>query len=145
MNGKRLQITLLSVLLAVSITAPSVYAADAPDTSKKMEQAVAAVKQAPANEKGLAAQKAKIAVDGIKERVKKFEDSVNDEWSDLNQFARQSAEATLNKLHEQRDRLVESYQQLAKSSDAEWESAKQSFLRDYDKLHQTLSDAEMGF
>ncbi len=143
MNRKLFDKTLLAAAFAAFIAVPSLSVAEAQDLDKQIDEAVAAMEHAGVDQKDEAAHKAKVTLDGVSEQVKQIEDRMNDEWQDMNQFARQSAGATLNKLHDQRDRLSQRYHDLADSSAAQWESAKKSFLDAYHQLHQTISDAEL--
>lgn len=144
MNRKSIETALLATAFAALAAIPALGAAGTDDLSKKVDEAVGAIEHAAADQKDEATRRAKLALDGVSEQIKQLEDRINGEWGDMNQFARQSAGASLNKLHDQRDQLSRNYHDLAQSSASRWEGAKQSFLETYNALHRTLLDAELN-
>lgn len=142
MNDKTFRIVLLGVLCAASTALPPANAADTSATTKRINHAIADVKRMHANQAGLAAQQAKIAVDALKRQVNQVEYKLKHEPSERDRNDRDNLLVTLKKLHKQRDQLVHSYKKLDKISDAEWSTAKKTFLKDYNRLHDTLSEAQ---
>lgn len=132
---------------ALAAVAPASLADEGGDAAmtKDIEQAVEALKHTAAAQKDAALQKAKLTLDDMNKQIKQLENQLNDDWSDLNQFARQSNSATLDKLHDQRDELSRRYDELKSSSASAWDNAKQGFIDSYNKLKETIGNAQEEF
>lgn len=145
---QRLLGLLFSSLLALGITAGAHGAEDVvsdQDVSKKIEEAISAIKHYSVKQKDEAVKKSKIALDDLDKRIDKLERRMKKDWQKMDKAAREAAQATLNKLRKQRAELAKWYDEVARSSASAWERVKKGFTDSYESLRGSVDKAQEEF
>jgi len=95
------------------------------DLSNKVEAAAEAIKNYSVAQKDEAINSAKATLEDLDARIQQMEERLDQQWSQMDKVARDTARATLSKLHAQRTELADWYGQLKQSSAAAWEQVRQ--------------------
>ena len=146
--GRKLMVLFLTAILWSGV-APAATTADEAaaeqDVSKKIEEAMAAIKHYSVAQKDDAMQKSKLALAELDKRIDKLERRMKKDWQKMDKAAREAAQATLKKLRKQRAELAKWYDEVARSSASAWEHVKKGFTDSYDTLRESIDKAQKEF
>jgi peptidoglycan hydrolase CwlO-like protein len=128
------------------------FAAQAPEdktTGKEVRQevkeALEAVKNYSADKRDEAVKKVRIAIDDLDRRIENIESRIEEQWNQMDESAREQAQATLKTLRTKRTELAEWYGGMRHSSANAWEHVKKGFLASYKALSEAYDKAVKEF
>jgi hypothetical protein len=134
----------LGALLTVSLSS---FAAEttAKDVSRKVDETGQAIKEYTVAQRDEAIKKAKAALDDLDVRIGRMERKLDNEWDRMDQVARKKTRATLNTLRRERNEAAEWYGGLKHSSAESWEQVKAGFVKSYEVLKESFTNARKEF
>ncbi len=120
---------------------PATPATAKKDVKQKMTETVQAIEKYSIAQRDEAVKKAKAALDDLDARIDSLEARLNKQWDKMDQAARNKAWDALRELRKQRNELAEWFGGLKHGSGKAWEGIKKSFLKNYQRLRETLDKA----
>ena len=117
----------------------------AKDVSRKVDETGQAIKEYTVAQRDEAIKKAKTALDDLDVRIGRMERKLDNEWDRMDKAARKKTRATLNALRRERNEAAEWYGGLKHSSAESWEQVKAGFVKSYEVLKESFTNARIGF
>lgn len=96
---------------------------------KEVREAVDSIKSYSVDKRDEAVQKAKAALDDFDARMKKWEQSIQE-----------NKEKAVAKLKEKRQQVAKRYEELKNAAKENWEKAKSRFLKDYQEIEEEYEE-----
>ena len=141
----------LFALIFVSGVVPASLAAEGDDHDSAQEirretrELLAALKTYTASQRDEAIERIKTAQANLDRRIEALEREMAENWSEMDQAAREKSHASLQALREQRIQVAEYYGSLKSGSAAAWGHIKEGFSNAYRALHDAWEKAENDF
>jgi hypothetical protein len=139
----------LGALLTVS---PLSFPADtsgnkttAKDVYRNVDETGQAIKNYTVAQRDEAVNKAKTALNDLDVRIGRMERKLDNEWDRMDQAARKKTRATLIALRRERNEAAEWYGGLKHSSAESWEQVKAGFVKSYEVLKESFTNARKEF
>jgi predicted phage tail protein len=104
-----------------------------------------AIKAYTLKQKDVAVKKAREALDDLDARIDRLQARLDEQWTQMNQAAREKAQATERGLRKERNKAAEWYGGLKHSSAKAWEDVKSGFVKSYDALADAVHKAEREY
>jgi HK97 family phage major capsid protein len=103
------------------------------------------IKNYTIKQKDEAVKKAREALDDLDARIDRLQARLDEKWTQMNQAAREQAQATERGLRRDRNEAAEWYGGLKHSSAKAWEDVKSGFVRSYEALADGVHKAEREY
>ena len=117
----------------------------AEEVRQEVGEALEALKGYSVERRDEALEKGKLAIDALDARIEETEDRVRRKWNQMDQAAREKAQAGLKSLRTKRNELAEWYGGMKQSSADAWEHVKKGFLESYEVLSKAYDEAVRKF
>ncbi len=146
-NHYRLIVLLLAALGPTSpaFAATSNDDAVAQDIKQETMELLQALKAYGVDQRDKALEHARTALDNLDNRIEKLESHMLENWDEMDQAARDKAQASLQTLRQQRTRVAEWYGSMKSSSASAWGHIKEGFSSAYRTLHGAWEKSEREF
>ncbi len=115
------------------------------DIKKETTELLQALKAYGAGQRDAALEQSRSALKNLDRRIDTLEKKMLDQWDEMDQAARDKAQASLQALRQQRNRVAEWYGSLKSSSAGAWGHIKQGFTSAYRSLHEAWEKSEQEF
>jgi hypothetical protein len=115
------------------------------EVSQEVKEAIEAIKNYSVEQRDEAVKKVKVAMDAMDDRIHGMEERLGKKWNQMDQAAREKAQATLQSLRRKRIELAEWYGEMRQSSANAWEHVKKGFLDSYESLSKAFDKAVKSF
>lgn len=138
------------LIAGLGITSPC-YSAAATDktTTEEIKQEtrelLQALKAYGVDQRDEAIGQARSALQNLDRRIETLENNMVEQWGEMDQAAREKAQASLRALRQQRTQVAEWYGSLKSSSAGAWGHIKQGFSSAYKALHEAWEKSESEF
>lgn len=127
-----------SVMPAFSADRSSGERVSKKEVGQEVKEAVEAMKAYSVDQKAEALKKGKAILDDLNGRIEQMESSIKRNWNQMGESARKSARTSLEGIKKQREKVVEWYGSLKRSSAGAWENTKRGFLESYQAVHDSF-------
>lgn len=117
----------------------------AQDVKKDTKELIDTLQQYTAEQRDQAVKEAEQALKKIDGRIDELETSVDNNWDNMTQAARQKARASLKALRKQRNELAEWYGSFKNSSADAWDHMKKGFSDAYQALSDSWEKAKSEY
>jgi len=129
-------------LAAPGVTLAAGQNASAADVKQETVELLEALESYGAAQRDQALEKSRAALDHIDRRIEALEARLLEQWDQMDQAARDQAQASLQALREQRTRVAEWYGSMKSGSASAWGQVKQGFANAYQSLHDAWEQSE---
>jgi len=138
----------LIICLGISLFS-AVSAADSKtsidEINQQTRELLHSLKSYSAEQRDQAIAEADDVLEKLDERISVLHENMVDQWQQMDQAARDNAQATLRALRKQRTQVAEWYGSLKTSSAGAWAQIMQGFSEAYGNLHEAWGKAEQEF
>jgi len=138
----------LIICLGISLFS-AVSAADSKtsidEINQQTRELLHSLKSYSAEQRDQAIAEADDVLEKLDERISVLHENMVDQWQQMDQAARDNAQATLRALRKQRTQVAEWYGSLKTSSAGAWSQIMQGFSEAYGNLHEAWGKAEQEF
>ena len=138
------------LLAALGMTSP-VFAATsnddttAQDIKQETMELLQALKAYGVDQRDKALEHASTALENLDNRIETLESHMLENWDEMDQAARDKAQASLQTLRQQRTQVAEWYGSMKSSSASAWGHIKEGFSSAYRALHGAWEKSEKEF
>ncbi len=115
------------------------------EVKKETLNFIEVLKTYSADQREVAIQKAKAALDSLDKRIDALETSIDNNWDKMDKAARENARASLDALRKRRTQVAEWYGSLKNSSVDAWGHMKKGFSDAYGSLYDAWEKSEKEF
>lgn len=115
------------------------------DIKQETTELLQALKAYGVEQRDAALEQSRVALENLDRRIEKLEKQMLDQWDEMDQAARDKAQASLQALRQQRNRVAEWYGSLKSSSAGAWGHMKQGFSSAYRAMHEAWEKSEKEF
>ena len=146
-NQYRLIILLLA---ALGMTSPAFAATSNDDTAaqdikQETMELLQALKAYGVDQRDKALEHARTSLENMDNRIETLESYMLEHWDEMDQAARDKAQASLQTLRQQRTRVAEWYGSMKSGSSSAWGHIKEGFSSAYRALHGAWEKSEKEF
>lgn len=112
---------------------------------QETKELLQALKSYSSDQRDLAIQKSKEALDKMDKRIDELESHIDESWDEMDKNARDKARSSLKTLKNKRSQVAEWYESLKSGSADAWEHIKQGFSDAYSGLNQAWEKSKKEF
>ena len=149
-SGKNRYALIILLFAGLGQTAPGFASAvtdesSVQDIKQETTELLHALKAYGVEQRDAALEQSRAALENLDRRIEMLEKQMLDQWDEMDQAARNKAQASLQALRQQRNRVAEWYGSLKSSSAGAWGHMKQGFTSAYRALHEAWGKSEQEF
>ncbi len=115
------------------------------DVKKETAEALEAIKNYSAEQRDETVKKVKQVMNDLDKEMERLEEKIDKKWGEMDKAARKNARETMKTLREQRNELAEWYGGIQHSSANAWDDVKRGFIKSYNALKESFSEAAGEF
>jgi phage-related minor tail protein len=112
---------------------------------KETAEALEAIKNYSAEQRDETVKKVKQVMNELDREMERLEEKIDKKWDEMDEAARKNARETQKALRKQRNELAEWYGGIQHSSANAWDEVKRGFIKSYNTLEESFSEAAKKF